>query len=521
MVDIPETLTRQPERPQKGSAEAPSFYARVVFSEGLTAADRASGLNDRVVTFERGAKPLVVGRRPADDERGLAIRHDAWASRRHSRLWRLDVAGEQALAIEDLGSRNGTFVDGRRLEGRAVVGVGSVLRIGSTVMVVGRAPLRARARIEEESSPPEGFDARSWSALELWERVTRAGPADAAVLILGELGTGKTRLARQLHRLSDNASGPFVSYNCSAIPPNLEEATLFGVVAGFIPGVKEKAGLLAQARKGTLFLDELGDLPMRVQAKLLDAFDSTERSYVPVGGSKRVSTDCRLITATNRDVYALARAGELRQDLLSRLVDATLTVPPLRERREDILAIFESALDRHAPGGARVETAELAEALLLAPWTENVRGLESLARRVGLGDPLTADTVREHAGRGAASAPSEAPAAAAGTVAPPWPPNPEELLGLLDRHGWSPKEAAEAVGKRRETLARLITKTFGEGSRQTVRRAYAVWQRSGRVPGPGQVDGLHALFVDDADNAALDGAREAWRAYGTYTPSAS
>lgn len=509
-----------------GAADRKSLYVRRVYAEGC--ASDASDL-DRVFPLEAGRCPsIVVGRRPAvsSGERALTLDFDVSASRTHARFRLLTVDGDDRIVVEDLGSRNGTIVGGERIDGRAVADAGQVIRVGGCVFVVGQAPLRRAERVRAERPPPRGFDARSWCALELWDRLVALANSDAGVLLLGEMGTGKTRLARLVHERSPRRREPFGAYNCSAIPRHLEEATLFGVEGGFIPTVEARKGWITAVGRGTLFLDELGDMPLLAQAKLLDAFDPTEPSYVPVGGTRRLKTECRLISATNRDIFGLARAGAIRQDLLSRLVVAQVTVPPLRERREDLLAIYGAAL-RRAGGDlskGAVPTAELAEAMLLARWVENARGVESLAKRTALGEPMTVESIREHADRG------HGPAAS--TIAPPvapsrprptpeqvvWPPNPEELLDLLARHAWNLRAAAQSVGRRRETVSRLVTAVFG--GKVGLQRAWRVWQLSGRIPTKDQIEPLYDLFCEQPDEPETLAARQAWRMRGV-TPTRS
>ena len=497
-----------------------TLYARVVYSEKL-APDQAP--IDTVICFRSGREhSLLLGRNPDadDEERCLAMRFDGWASRRHARLTLLSTGEKQGLVVADLGSRNGSHLNGKPVRGRAIARPSDVIRVGATVFVVGSAPLGRVEQILAAHAPPPDFDVRSWCALALWEQLARLAPTSHGVLLLGEMGTGKTRLARRLHERGPRRAEPFVSYNCSAIPANLEEATLFGVVGGFIPTVREKQGWLTLAGRGTLFLDELADMPLVAQAKLLDAFDPTAPSYVPVGGTRRLPTRCRLVSATNRDVFALASQGVVRHDLLSRLVVAQLTVPPLRERREDLLPVFYSAARAEgAPADAPgfVPSAEVAESLLLARWTENVRGLQSLAARVGLGERLTSTLVRQHADRGASSEsiavepPSAAePRRPAAPVA--WPPTPIELLEVLAANDWQVTRAATALDKRRETVSRLVTVRFG--GRSEAQKAYRVLLASGRVPECAQVETLYELFCERPETPPVLAAREAWRERG-------
>lgn len=426
---------------------------------------------------------LTIGRAPESDGPRLVLPTDGWASRTHARI----RSTPDGLRVEDLGARNGTRVEGVRITAPTHLMAGQVLQVGSAVFVVG---LEADGDLPP---PPPDFACRNAGMRALWGRMLRLAESDASVLILGELGTGKTRIARLLHALGPRAHRPFVAHNCSALPRNLEEATLFGVVGGFIPTVKAQDGLISRAGDGTLFLDELAELPEPAQAKLLDAFDPNAPSFLAVGGTQRIPTRCRLITATNRNVFDLARTGVLRHDLLSRLAVGQLTVPPLRSRREDILPLFEAALARAGVTQPAITRAEVATALLVARWTENVRGLETLAQRVALGEVLDVALILAHAERGlvepveehrptpVASVPSVPSVPGGGAeLGGPWPPSPAELLELLARHGWEIKAAAEAIGRRRETLSRLVSATFG--GREALARAWQVYQSTGKVP---------------------------------------
>jgi len=455
----------------------------------LVFAEHPDGLPlDRTVPIT--AAGLTLGRAPEAEGAVMVLAADGWASRTHARV----RAAEGHLVVEDLGARNGTFVEGARISRPTRLSPGQLLQVGSALFVCGSV-------VEDDLPPPPAdFACRGAAMRALWDRILRLAPSDAGVLILGELGTGKTRIAQFIHALGPRADRPFVAHNCSALPRNLEEATLFGVVAGFIPTVKAQDGLLVRAGDGTLFLDELAELPEPAQAKLLDAFDPNAPSFLAVGGSRRQTTRCRLITATNRDVFALAQAGVLRHDLLSRLAIGQVEVPPLRQRREDILPLFAAALARHGVSGPVVQRVEVATALLLARWSENVRGLETLAHRVALGESLDPASIVAHADRGlaprgvaavapivAAVAPVAAPVEASGeapkvALEAPWPPSPAELLELLARHHWEVKAAAEAIGRRRETLSRLVSATFG--SREGLHQAWQAYRTTGRVPDP-------------------------------------
>lgn len=489
------TMTRH-SGPRAGATLDPlALHARVLHAEGAPLRDVQAA---PLATFGPGAeREIVVGRLPGGGpgERTWALPFDATMSRRHARLKLVALGNENAVVVEDLGSHNGTYVDGVRLTAPMAVWPGQVLRVAGTTLVIGAMPRARAARLRETTPPPQAYVALSWASLETWERVARVAASDAGILLLGGIGTGKTRLARHLHDHSGRG-GPFVSYNCSAIPLNLEEATLFGVADGFIPSIRKRDGWVTRARGGTLFLDELAEMPQVAQAKLLDAFDPTDPSYVPVGGTSRLRTDCRLVSATNRDVFALAAAGVVRQDLLSRIVVAQVTVPPLTDRQEDVVELLDRALVRHGSSvDAALLTAEHIQALLQARWAENVRGLESLAARIALGETLTPDAMLAHAERGLETAEAPAPAAVARPEdAPPtprrrpiWPPEPEDLLHLLRDHDFNVAAAAAALGRRRETLSRLTSTTFGQGGATAARRAWRIYEATGRVPEPSEL----------------------------------
>lgn len=213
----------------------------------------------------------------------------------------------------------------------------------------------------------------------LLAEVERIAPSDAIVLIIGETGTGKELIARHLHELSERRSGPFVAFNCAAISESLMESELFGHERGAFTGaVSDKAGWFEAARGGSLFLDEIGDLPLPLQAKLLRVIQ--EREVVRVGSRRPIPIDARLIAATNVKLDEAVTAGRFRGDLYYRLKVASIDLPPLRERPGDIAPLAQYFLNLY---GARlgIEHAELipdtVRALLSYPWPGNIRELEN------------------------------------------------------------------------------------------------------------------------------------------------
>jgi transcriptional regulator with PAS, ATPase and Fis domain len=214
-------------------------------------------------------------------------------------------------------------------------------------------------------------------------QVRNFAKSEANVLIYGETGTGKELVARAIHFNSKRADGPFLGINCTAIPENLVEAEFFGIEPGTATGVKKRIGLFEQANGGTLFIDEVGDMPANMQAKLLRALQ--ERSLRRVGGDREIMVDVRVIAATNKTLPVAIREGRFREDLYYRLAVLELHIPPLRERREDIallvnhfLEIFEQRVGRQIAGFSP----ELLQALEAYDWPGNVRELENEIERL-------------------------------------------------------------------------------------------------------------------------------------------
>jgi DNA-binding NtrC family response regulator len=224
---------------------------------------------------------------------------------------------------------------------------------------------------------------RNRAFLEVVRLAETVAPTDSTVLITGESGTGKEVLARYIHQLSDRTDGPFVSINCGALPENLLESELFGHVKGSFTGaIRDKEGLLVAARAGTFFLDEIGEMSPALQVKLLRTLQ--EREVVPVGATRTVQTDVRVIAATNRDLEQEMRRGAFRSDLYYRLNVISLHIPPLRERADDVPLLTEHFLARLAEGrGIAIEDDAL-DSLRRYDWPGNVRELENALERAAV-----------------------------------------------------------------------------------------------------------------------------------------
>lgn len=252
-------------------------------------------------------------------------------------------------------------------------------------MIVDRAfrvhELEAENRRLRSHSPAvfEGVIGSSTPMLNAYRMVEKVSPSNATVLLLGETGTGKELFARAIHRLSSRHGGPFVAINCAAIPDALLEAELFGYEKGAYTGAhKQTKGKIELAINGSLLLDEIGDMPLTLQAKLLRFFE--ERVVERIGGRTLIPVDVRIICATHQDLPALIREGRFREDLFYRISEVSIRLPPLRERAGDAVTLarhfLEQAAARHGRA-VRGFTAKALKAIAECPWPGNVRELEN------------------------------------------------------------------------------------------------------------------------------------------------
>ncbi|MFQ5508617.1 MAG: sigma-54-dependent transcriptional regulator [Leptospirillia bacterium] len=236
--------------------------------------------------------------------------------------------------------------------------------------------------------------------LEVFQRIQQVADTPSTVLITGESGTGKELVARALHVHSGRADKPFIAINCAAIPDNLIEAELFGHEKGaFTSAIGKRVGHFELADSGTLFLDELGDLSLATQAKILRVLQ--EREFIRVGGSRPVQVDVRLIAATNKELETAIREGTFREDLYYRLNVFPIELPPLRERPEDILPITEHFLATKVPPGQNPKrlSQEAADLLSAYQWPGNIREMENVVEQMMIlvqGDVISVDHLPAH-----------------------------------------------------------------------------------------------------------------------------
>ena len=328
-------------------------------------------------TFPLAGDEAVIGRAAECD---VAIAH-ATLSRRHARL-RFGTP----VTVEDLGSKNGIWVAGRRIErgGPVPLPVGEGFEIGRFSFVVIRSP-RARTRSLQDSMS-EALRVVDPTAERVKPIVRDIARSDVNALILGETGVGKEILAETLHQLSGRP-GAFVRVNCAAIAPALLESELFGHARGAFTGAtQERPGLIEAAARGTVFLDEIGELPAAAQAKLLRVIE--KREVLRVGSVRPILVDARFVAATNRDLPSDVASGRFRGDLFYRLDGVTLVIPPLRERRDRIeplaLQFLQAAHDRRSSTTPLLIGRGFFERLVAHDWPGNVRELKAVLERAVL-----------------------------------------------------------------------------------------------------------------------------------------
>ncbi|WP_437712868.1 sigma 54-interacting transcriptional regulator [Sorangium sp. So ce448] len=413
-----------------------------------------------------------------------------------SRIHAIVKIGE-AVFVEDAGSKNGTSVRGRRLAPgeRCQLAIGDSFKAGSTTLVlvdaaagVGAANRRSSApRCLEDALPSESLldesvIIRDGAMKEIYDLARRFAARDTSVLILGETGTGKEILAETIHRHSLRRARPMLRLNCAAFTESLLESELFGYEKGSFSGaVQAKPGLLEAASGGTVFFDEVGEMPLSLQAKLLRVIE--DRTVRRVGGVHSRPIDVRFVVATNRDLRQEAERGTFRSDLYYRFNGVSLELPPLRERHSEIEPLMLTFLRRAAKDAGCEPPAlsrEVREFMHVYPWPGNIRELRNLAERafvlcgddgvltlqhlpvgarskvdhgtfkVAAEDPLARSQTIPHAGSD--TPPAEVPSSFASGA----PAERDVIADALQRCAGNQSRAAKMLGISRTTLVSRI-----------------------------------------------------------------
>jgi DNA-binding NtrC family response regulator len=388
-----------------------------------------------------GSETLLAGQSPI-----CALRlTDAMVSRRHLEM---EIVGSR-LRVHDLDSSNGTYVGTLRVVEAWLEG-GEILVVGESRLHVERVEGAPPARIVTDIAFGEARGV-SREMRRLFPIFARLAQVDVPVLIEGETGTGKEVVARSLHGEGARKGGPFVVFDCTTVAAQLLESELFGHERGAFTGaVAQHRGLFEQAHGGTLFIDEIGDLPIDLQPKLLRALERSEVRRV--GSDKWIQCDVRVIAATRRNVDTLVQEGRFRDDLFHRLAIGRVELPPLRKRRGDVLALVEQFCGEAAASVRTIPSSVLSD-WMRAEWPGNVRQLRNaVTRELALGDlervEIETDDARADAGddwRALPAARFDIPfVEARQQVVDAF--QREYLARVLEAHGGSVQRAAEAAG---------------------------------------------------------------------------
>jgi sigma-54 dependent transcriptional regulator, acetoin dehydrogenase operon transcriptional activator AcoR len=422
------------------------------------------------------SQQLTIGR----DASNLICVPEQAVSRQHARIFSQPdpATSRERWFLQDLGSRNGTMVDGAYIS-ELELEPNHEIRVGDAVFkfvesgVEKCVEYRIDGRVAGDRRARLFTDLVGGAQMDLIAAdIERIAPKELSAVILGETGTGKELIARGIHRFSGRR-GSLQAINCAAIPHTLLESELFGYRRGAFSGAdRDKPGLIKLADQGTLFLDEIGDMPLDAQAKLLRVLQAHE--VFPLGATTPERVDIRVVCATHRDLYQYVKEGKFRGDLLARLNEHVVRLPPLRERKEDIYLLARSFAARY--GRPKLTfTFSFMVALLHYDWPFNVRELESCIKRgVALTDGPQLDTVHlpdaitEHmkgyGERPRISMPSNLPPPmmiqnAELPLSPPSrrnAPSEEELRALLQRHRGNIAAVGRELGKERMQVHRWL-----------------------------------------------------------------
>ncbi|MGC8881404.1 MAG: sigma-54-dependent transcriptional regulator [Bryobacteraceae bacterium] len=405
------------------------------------AVDAVSSTREALEKLASRSYPLIISDVYIDDRTGLDILHAARASSPNARVILMSARGSMETVMA--ATRGGAYDY-----------IAKPFEFDELLQVLRRAEGAAAAddeEIEPEEPLPTEMIGSSPKMVEIYKTISRVAPTDALVLIEGETGTGKELIAHMIHRNSPRANMPFVPVDCASLAPSLIESELFGAIRGAYTGAdRDRTGVFEAANGGTVFLDEIGEIDLNFQLKLLRFLQ--EKEIRPLGSSKPKKVDVRVLAATNRNLRKMVEEGKFREDLWYRLDVVRITVPPLRERRGDIPLLAAAFLRRYNERyglDARITESGM-RALCEYTWPGNVRQLQHMIERLVIlapGGRITEDAVEEAI---RASSPREE---AGETLAEA---EAEQIRKVLAATGGNKSRAARILGIERKTLYRKL-----------------------------------------------------------------
>ena len=405
------------------------------------AVDAVSSTREALACLKSGSYPIVISDIYIDDRTGLDVL-DA-ARRQDPDCSVILMTARGSIETVMAATRGGVF--------DYIAKPFDLDRILETVKRAEESHKESEEEWQDEETPPTELIGSSPAMVEIYKTVSRVAPTDATILIEGETGTGKEMVARMVHHFSLRAQGPFVPVDCAAIAPTLLESELFGAMRGAFTGAdRDRTGVLESANRGTVFLDEIGDIELNFQLKLLRFLQ--EREIRPVGATRSRPVDVRVVAATNRNIGSLVESGKFREDLFFRLNVVRIAIPPLRERRGDIPLLAHYFLGRYTEKyGREVKLTESGmSALREQMWPGNVRQLQHLMERLSIlaaGDRV--DSVAVHDALRQSGSRTTGGDSLADTEA-------EQIKRVLTATNGNKSRAAQILGIERKTLYRKL-----------------------------------------------------------------
>lgn len=393
-----------------------------------------------VLRLPLSVSDIKIGRHPDND---LTLSDDE-ISRFHVVIRKLS-GGYQLLDQ----SRNGTFLNGKRIV-ESYINPHDEIRMGPwRAVFVDQADSEKETVIKKKGTSVQTFAGMvgvSPSMQKVFQMIDKVAATDMTVLVMGETGTGKELVARSIHDRSSRERKAYVALNCGAISPQLIESELFGHERGAFTGSAGRhTGVFEQARGGTLFLDEVGELPLELQPKLLRVLE--ERKFRRVGGTEEIGADVRVVAATHRNLETMSREGKFREDLYFRLFSIPISLPPLRERTEDIPLLVNYFLETLQTTSEKMISEEALKKLMQYPWRGNIRELKNVITRTLLfaeGDMIHPQDILFL---------SEATPVTKSSLQDI---EKDAIVSALKENKWNKKETAESLGIAKSTLFHKI-----------------------------------------------------------------